>query len=313
MNRVLFLLLLVVFGMRTCAEKKAIAQNSSQILTNGGFEKGASDGNGGGAQGWQPYELGYRFDTNTVHHGLQSLRCDSANAQSKRGASTILTLNQQKPTPLIISAWSKSDAVSGTKNPDYAIYVDVIYADGEPLWGLSAPFRAGTHDWERRSVRILPTKPIKSINIYALFRNHSGTVWFDDFAVQTLEGNRIFDGQPILNDQKSKEFFNSSPSQFSLQTKEGLTLKISQNGQITLPNINKNTPNIAGGFWIRDVANDSELQKLSGAPKTTPDGGVRISATSNLLNITFTAKLIVQNDSVFIDGEITNKRKWREP
>ena len=44
------------------------------------------------------------------------------------------------------------------RDADYSLYVDLVYADGTPLWGQTAQFRTGTHDWEAREMIILPEK-----------------------------------------------------------------------------------------------------------------------------------------------------------
>ena len=76
------------------------------------------------------------------------------------------------------------DLDGANTNNDYSLYVDLEYADGTPLWGQTAPFAVGTHGWQRRQVLIVPAKPVRSASIHALFRNHTGTAWFDDFRIE---------------------------------------------------------------------------------------------------------------------------------
>lgn len=45
---------------------------------------------------------------------------------------------------------------------------------------------AGTHGWQFKAGVIDPTVPIQSLQLYTMFRWHSGTVWFDDLAVNKL-------------------------------------------------------------------------------------------------------------------------------
>ncbi len=100
--------------------------------------------------------------------------------QESRGASQTVTVNQTEAKPLVVSGWSKADHVSGPNDGQYSLWVDATYQDGTPLWAQVAPFRPGTHDWERSEFVIHPAKPLKSVTVHALFRYHSGTVWFDD-------------------------------------------------------------------------------------------------------------------------------------
>ena len=141
--------------------------------------------------------MGYDIDRQAHHGGDQSIRCDSLNVNKERGAQIKVELNQQRAVPILVTGWSKADQAQGVKTDDYALYIDAEYMDGTPLWGQIAAFRAGTHDWQRRQVLLLPAKPLKSMTVIALFRNHTGTVWFDDFSAHALEGSRNFDSQPL--------------------------------------------------------------------------------------------------------------------
>ncbi|MBT4822327.1 MAG: hypothetical protein HON70_41850, partial [Lentisphaerae bacterium] len=108
--------------------------------------------------------------------------------------------NQTVPTPIVASAYSKAENVSGGRNSDYSLYLDVIYADGEPKWGLCTPFDTQTHDWQRRQVVFMPDKPIRHFSCYVLMRRHSGRAWFRDVEVHQIkapEGVTTFDGVPV--------------------------------------------------------------------------------------------------------------------
>jgi len=100
--------------------------------------------------------------------------------QESRGASQIVEVNQTEAKPLVLSGWSKAEAVSGPQDSHYSLWVDATYQDGSPLWAQVAPFRPGTRGWEKSEFVIHPAKPLKSVAVHALFRYHSGTVWFDD-------------------------------------------------------------------------------------------------------------------------------------
>ena len=78
-----------------------------------------------------------------------------------RGASQTVVLNQTRPEPIVAVAWSKAEGVTGSPDTDYSLYLDLVYADGTPLWGQIAPFATGTHDWQRRQVVVLPEKPVR--------------------------------------------------------------------------------------------------------------------------------------------------------
>lgn len=164
----------------------------SSPLANGGFEDGATT-----ASGWAPFgDSGYAVDSAEHHSGTRSIRC-SLSADGVAGASSTVTFDQTEPAPIVVSGWSKADNVSGSPDNDYSVYVDLTYMDGTPLWGSTASFDTGTHDWQQEEITITPSKPVKSIAVYALFRHHTGTVWFDDFDAHAVDTSRMFDGQSI--------------------------------------------------------------------------------------------------------------------
>lgn len=156
------------------------------LLPDPGFESNGA---------WTAYEQGYKVATGQRHSGERSIVCRNDTASGRSGASCTVQLDQKAPAPIIVTGWSKSDSVDGSADRDYSIYIDAQYADGTPLWGLATPFPTGNHDWSRRQVTVLPQKPLKSLTVYALFRNHRGTVWFDDFSARELTGEDVFDSQ----------------------------------------------------------------------------------------------------------------------
>lgn len=166
---------------------------AKELLSNPGFE--ATDN--GTATGWRPFEEGYELSRDIRRSGSYAIRCTNPDANSRRGATATITLNQTRARPIIVEGYSRAEAVSGFMNNDYSIYLDIIYMDGTPLWGQTAPFSTGTHDWERKQVLVWPAKPIREVYVHALFRHHSGTVWFDDFSARELDPLETFDGQRL--------------------------------------------------------------------------------------------------------------------
>ncbi|MBC8141422.1 MAG: hypothetical protein H7Y38_08265, partial [Armatimonadetes bacterium] len=158
-------------------------------LANSGFEQTDATAPERAAS-WSDYGSGYKLDT-THRSGTRSLRCDNLEGGKTSGAFVTYTLNQSRPVPIQVSGWSKAQDVDGVSDNDYSVYVDVVYSDGSSLYGQTAPFETDTHDWQRGQVTNFPGKPVRSVNVYALFRNHTGTVWFDDFAVREITSDRL--------------------------------------------------------------------------------------------------------------------------
>jgi hypothetical protein len=145
------------------------------------------------ASAWQPYDTGFA-ETNGVFF------CDNTTATGRRGVYQRVELNQETPQPIIASAWSEAQDVSGGRDSDYSLYVDLQYDDGSPLWGQAANFATGTHDFERREVRVLPEKPVKSVSFYLLLRGHAGRALFRDAELRTAAtpaGSCVFDSVAV--------------------------------------------------------------------------------------------------------------------
>lgn len=141
-----------------------------------------------GVQHWVPHHPGaYAADTQENHSGARSTRCHNDAASGQSGLHQTVTLNQEQPAPIVASGWSKALDVSGEADDNYAIYLDIAYSDGSWLYGQTARFACGTHDWQPSSVTVTPEKPIRSLTYHLLFRYKSGTVWFDDVSLKVLD------------------------------------------------------------------------------------------------------------------------------
>ena len=192
-------LVLVAHAGATPVAKKVVGERAAitdELLANGNLDRAAGDR----LEGWSPYEGGYELARGPAHTGDLAAVCDNPTGEGRMGLSQTLALNRADIRPLIAAGWSKAENVPGTPNADYAVYVDIIYQDDTPLWGRTAQFTCGTHDWEYREVRIIPEKPVKRVSVYALFRGRQGKVWFDDISLREgrpLPGVIMFDGAAV--------------------------------------------------------------------------------------------------------------------
>ena len=143
---------------------------------------------------WRSYGKGFDRDGETFV-------CDNAaDVKVQRGVCQTVTLNQTVPQPIVATAWSKAEGVGGTRNADYSVYIDLVYADGAPLYGQTAAFSVGSHDWEKRTVRIFPARPVKQLTLYLLLRSHAGKAHFrgpELRAAQAPGGMAWFDGVAV--------------------------------------------------------------------------------------------------------------------
>ncbi len=183
---------------------------------------------------WQKYEQGFDFQDG-------SFVCDNGDAaNAARGASQSIVLDQIRADSIIASVESRCEGVEGSANPDYSLYIDLVYSDGTTLWGQTALFDAGTHAWQRREVVILPNKPVRQVSVYLLLRNRPGKVWFRNprlGVVKADAGEAIFDGVPIQVVESPKAGFQvrdvAANSDFMRieQSALGLELKHSKTSQ----------------------------------------------------------------------------------
>ena len=162
--------------------------------------------------------------------------CDNgSDSRGRRGVSQSVVLNQKSPEPIVASALSRCEGVDGSPGSDYALYLDLVYTDGTPLWGQTAPFDCGTHDWQRREVVIMPAKPVRQVSFYLLLRGRAGKAWFRNPRLEVVragEGASLFDGVPVQCKQPLRDGFQvrdvAAGSDFVRIDREALGLRLDQ-------------------------------------------------------------------------------------
>jgi hypothetical protein len=170
-----------------CAGTLGIAvasADSGNLIPNYSFE---IDGNRDGIPDfWRPYVKGFDYDISGVHahSGTRAVHVQNDSLSDFRGVSIRVDLKQTEPKALELAGWSKCVNVSGTPDNDYALYVDAWYTDGTALYGQTARFATGTHDWEYATRLITPEKPLSHLMLYVLFRRHTGEAWFDHISLR---------------------------------------------------------------------------------------------------------------------------------
>jgi len=176
---------------------------------------------------WRPWQRGFQREG-------ELFVCDNgSDAKAQRGAGQTVVLNQKTPQPIVAAAESKAQGITGSADNDYSLYLDLLYADGTPLWGQAAPFMTGTHDWQRRQVTVVPEKPVKQVSFYMLLRGHGGKASFRNPKLQMIEtpaGACTFDGVPVVPRKPPREAFQvrdvAAGSDFVYVGREALGLKL---------------------------------------------------------------------------------------
>lgn len=262
----------------------------TNLLRNPGFEQATATQ----FNSWSAAAHGLLVAPGQGRTNSQALACNAPDTLGWYGAFQTLNLDRTNLAPVVVKGWSRAENVNANADTDYSLYVDIIYRDGTPLWGQTGNFTTGTHDWEEREFVILPAKPIKSLTLYCLFRNHSGKVWFDDVSVTEISapaGAFVFQGTPMTVETPTgppsgQLAIYSTDDQLKLTLTGGRVTGLSVAGR-----------ELAGtapsGFLARDVAANSGIFAFEDG--LCPDLSLRLNAT-----VTATA------DHVAIEGTVTD-------
>jgi hypothetical protein len=266
MNPAVAWFLLLAATLATCTGEPVMrvvktASTGTPLLVNGGFEELRE----GKPAPWLAWQEGYRVAPAEGRSGSRGIVCERAEGGGEHGASQTLTLNRTSIAPFIIRGWSKAQNVTGSPDNGYSLYVDIEYADGTSLWGQTANFTCGTHDWEKREFVLLPDKPVREFTLHCLFRGHAGKVWFDDAAVEevgTPAGAVLFQGVAL------REFANAPRTrkapQRKLSTRDGLRLTLRDSTVASLQVEGKHLEGSSpSGFLVRDFAADSDFHSFT--------------------------------------------------
>lgn len=253
---------------------------------------------------WGRWGAGYDIDAEVHHSGRYSARCANASAAEERGLAYRLELDQRSPLPIRVECWSKAQDVSGGEDSGYSLYLDLEYADGTPLWGQTAAFDPGTHDWQRRVVTVMPSKPVRSVSIYGILRRHTGTVWFDDFRAWSLQPSETMDefdaipveGPRVEGRRRATPGGSALPEvRERLTTPDGFALALSGDGALVTTE--------TGGFLLRDAAAGSDFVRPRGQVRRDGDA-LRWQATAESLKLRLSATYRVTGNAIRIDGVV---------
>ena len=138
---------------------------------------------------WFKFEKGFELahvQSHTEGSDGKSLVLTNLNEHEKSGASQNVNLHQTEAAPVLVRAWSKSEGVSGIKDPGYSLYIDITYSDGTNEWGFILPFDPSNTKWQQRYALVIRPKPISQMNVYCMLRGHKGKAYFDDVVVAPL-------------------------------------------------------------------------------------------------------------------------------
>ena len=143
----------------------------------------------------RPYERGFTRD------GDEIVVDNGDDAARRAGAVWSLALNQTEARPFTVRTEARCErGPGGTRTRAFSLYVDLVYMDGDHLWGQTADFAPDPQrGWRAGTVTVIPAKPVRSASVYCLYRGLPGRVRFRAPAVRILEQAdlALFDAQPV--------------------------------------------------------------------------------------------------------------------
>ncbi len=205
-------------------------------------------------------------------------------------------LDQEQPMPIVASGWSRAENVAGASGRGYSLWVDITFVDGSHSWGNAVAFDAGTHDWQRRTLPIVPTKPIASLRIFGLFRNTTGTVWFDDYSLTTLDladDVVTFNGVPVLSARPrvaATDAVSLRAGELSLVIDRGTGAFVGEGG-------------VASGIFLRDAAAGSDFRQPRG-PIEVAGEAVLLHGEDDELQLAVDARVVSRGDHIDVSGTV---------
>jgi hypothetical protein len=120
---------------------------------------------------------------------------------NRHGAAQFVSLNQTAPQPILVRAFSKARDVAASEKVvldtptarrhhfdareghTYCMHLYLDYQDGQWPEVHTTCFSPGTHDWEEKSIRVEPTRPVKTAMVLLEFHQPQGAAWFDDLSL----------------------------------------------------------------------------------------------------------------------------------
>lgn len=302
-----FSLLLLLFATSALtaglvAREPADEQSGANLLLNPGFDS---------VEGWGPWASGFEL-TSEGREGSACARLSPPSNDVETGISQSITFDQPVQAPILASAWSKAEDVTGPANPGYSVYLDIEYADGDNLWGQTAAFAPGTHDWQQAQVMVFPTKPVKRVTMHLLLRWKTGTAWFDDASLSVLQGatnSYLLDGG--FYKPPAREAIGSVKDPVHLENTSGLGLTLDgATGEVCEVLINGEELPLArrGGFFARDVASGGAAHWFRGIVHRTSGDQVTFEGACEPLGLTLTATLDATGPAIYAQGEVRDTR-----
>ncbi|MBA4147267.1 MAG: hypothetical protein H0X66_04065 [Verrucomicrobia bacterium] len=178
------------------AFKPALSMNADVLFQNiAEPDVAGSDNLLADLENWKPYGDGFEYDRSTFHRGVGSIRFGitteelTAHPGQYVGAVAPTITMTETPETMRISAWYKTDGVSGEAGRDLLFVADLKMADGSSR-KVRLPLQTWTSDWQNVQTTWKQEGEIRSIRFHAGMANKTGTVWIDQVYLGRADGGR---------------------------------------------------------------------------------------------------------------------------
>ena len=165
---------------------------------------------------WSRFSQGGKWDATVARTGKTSLAVVGGTYTStmpqwkyfnRQGTAQFVSLNQNAPQPIVLRAFSKAQGVTASEEVvldspttrrhhfdareghTYCMHLYLDYQDGQWPEVRTALFSPGTHDWEEKSIRVAPIRPVKTAMVLLEFHQPQGAAWFDDVSLSSGDGS----------------------------------------------------------------------------------------------------------------------------
>jgi hypothetical protein len=166
---------------------------------------------------WARFCQAGKWDATVAHTGKRSLAVLGGTYIAtmpqwkyfnRQGAAQLVSLNQTAPEPIVLRGFSKAREVATSEaivldtpaarrrhfdareGHAYCMHLYLDYQDGQWPEVHSVRFSPGTHDWEEKSIRVKPTRPVKTAMVLLEFHQPQGAAWFDDLSLSSGDGSQ---------------------------------------------------------------------------------------------------------------------------
>ena len=159
---------------------------------------------------WPSFCQGWKMDKGAAFSGQRSLYVEGGiytgvmpqwEYFKRQGAAQLVRLNQMVPQPILLTIHSKAENVLQSDELDlniltsrrnhfnvreahtYCAHLYLDFQDGRWPEVYTVTFSSGTHDWEVKTIRVTPTRPVKTAMVMIEFHQPQGKAWFDDLVL----------------------------------------------------------------------------------------------------------------------------------